>query len=217
VAGGVIDPFVRPGIALVEKLGQVFAGLAGKEALTSLDVDVRGELAAYDVSVYKLAALKGYFTNIVSENVSYVNAPLLAEQRGIEVTLTTGDESKDYRNTTTLKGILADGTVVSVAGTLSGTKMTEKIIGLNGYDIEVPIAEHHVVMVYQDRPGIVAVYGKAFGEAEINIANMQIARAEQGGTALSVLTVDSPVPAEILASVASAISAEALIEIDITE
>jgi len=217
VAGGVIDPFVRPGIALVEKLAQVFAGLAGKEALTSLEVDVRGELAAYDVSVYKLAALKGYFTNIVSENVSYVNAPLLAEQRGIEVTLTTGDESKDYRNTTTLKGILADGTVVSVAGTLSGTKMTEKIIGLNGYDIEVPIAEHHVVMVYQDRPGIVAVYGKAFGEAEINIANMQIARAEQGGTALSVLTVDSPVPAEILASVASAISAEALIEIDITE
>jgi D-3-phosphoglycerate dehydrogenase / 2-oxoglutarate reductase len=217
VAGGIIDPFVRPGIALVEKLAQVFAGLAGKEALTSLEVDVRGELAAYDVSVYKLAALKGYFTNIVSDNVSYVNAPLLAEQRGVDVSLTTGDESKDYRNTTTLKGILADGTVVTVAGTLSGTKMVEKIIGINGYDIEVPLDEHHIVMLYRDRPGIVAVYGRAFGEAGINIANMQIARAEQGGTALSVLTVDSPVPTEILESVAAAIEADELVEIEITE
>lgn len=86
VAGGVIDPFVRPGIALVEQLGQVFSGLA-TSALTSLDIEVRGELAAYDVSVYRLAALKGIFTKIVSENVSYVNAPLFAEQRGIETRL----------------------------------------------------------------------------------------------------------------------------------
>ena len=86
VAGGVIDPFVRPGIPLVEKLGQFFSGLADSP-LTSVDVEVRGELAEYDVSVLKLAALKGIFTNVVSETVSYVNAPLLAEQRGIEVRL----------------------------------------------------------------------------------------------------------------------------------
>lgn len=217
VAGGVIDPFVRPGIALVEKLGQVFAGLAGSNALTSLDVEVRGELAAYDVSVYKLAALKGYFTNIVTENVSYVNAPLLAEQRGVETRLVVDAVSEAYRNLTTLRGTLADGTVLSVAGTLAGTKMVEKITSINGYDIEVPIAHHHIVMIYGDRPGIVAIYGKAFGEASINIANMQIARDEHGSTALSVLTVDSPVPAELLAGVREAIAAELLLEIDITE
>ncbi|WP_022881164.1 phosphoglycerate dehydrogenase [Gryllotalpicola ginsengisoli] len=217
VAGGVIDPFVRPGIGLVEKLGQVLAGLAGKEALTSLEVDVRGELAGYDVSVYRLAALKGYFSNIVSDRVSYVNAPQLAEQRGIEVALTTADESRDYRNRTTLRGILADGSVVQVAGTLSGTKMVEKIIGIDGWDIEVPLDRHHVVMVYDDRPGIVAVYGQAFGEAQINIANMQIARDAAGGKALSVLTVDSPVPAELLDRVRTTIAADRLIEIDITE
>lgn len=139
VAGGIIDPFVRPGIALVEKLGQVLAAVAGHGALTDLEVDVRGELAAYDVSVYRLAALKGYFTNQVTENVSYVNAPLLAEQRGITSSLNVSEESKDYRNTTTLRGVLSDGTSVEVAGTLAGTKMTEKLIGLNGYDIEVPI------------------------------------------------------------------------------
>lgn len=217
VAGGVIDPFVRPGIALVEKLGQVLAGVAGHGALASLEVDVRGELAAYDVSVYRLAALKGYFTNLVTENVSYVNAPLLAEQRGLSSSLTVSEESVDYRNTTTLRGVLADGSKVEVAGTLSGTKLAEKIIGLNGYEIEVPIAKHLIVMFYDDRPGIVAVYGREFGDAGINIAGMQIARQRAGGRALSVLTVDSPVPDALLEKIAREINAISLREIDIVD
>jgi D-3-phosphoglycerate dehydrogenase / 2-oxoglutarate reductase len=217
VAGGIIDPFVRPGIALVEKLGQILAAIAGHGALTDLEVDVRGELAVYDVSVYRLAALKGYFTNLVTENVSYVNAPVLAEQRGISSKLNTDEESKDYRNTTTLRGALSDGTMIEVAGTLSGTKMVEKIIGLNGYDIEVPIAEHHIAMFYTDRPGIVAIYGKEFGDAGINIAGMQIARRSAGGQALSIITVDSPVPEELLERLRVEIDADLLREIDITE
>ncbi len=160
VAGGVIDPFVRPGIALVEKLGQVFSGLA-TSALTSLDIEVRGELAAYDVSVYRLAALKGIFTKIVSENVSYVNAPLFAEQRGIGTRLVVEAESPLYRNITILRGTLSDGTVLTVAGTLAGTRMVPKIVGINGYEIEVPIEERRVVMRYADRPGIVAISARS--------------------------------------------------------
>ena len=217
VAGGTIDPFVRPGITLVEKLGQVLAAIAGHGALTDLEVDVRGELAAYDVSVYRLAALKGYFTNLVTENVSYVNAPVLAEQRGISSKLNVSEESKDYRNTTTLRGVLSDGTSIEVAGTLSGTKMVEKIIGLNGYDIEVPVADHHIAMFYTDRPGIVAIYGKEFGEAGINIAGMQIARRSAGGQALSIITVDSPVPEELLEKIRAEIDADLVREIDIIE
>ncbi len=217
VAGGVIDPFVRPGIALVEKLGQVLAGVAGHGALTSLEVDVRGELAAYDVSVYRLAALKGYFTNQVTENVSYVNAPLLAEQRGITSSLTVSEESVDYRNTTTLRGVLGDGSIVEVAGTLAGTKLAEKIIALNGYDIEVPLADHLIVMTYEDRPGIVATYGRELGDAKVNIAGMQIARQRAGGQALSVLTVDSPVPDEVLERIAVAIDATTLRAIEVVE
>ncbi|NNC11057.1 phosphoglycerate dehydrogenase [Planctomonas sp. JC2975] len=217
VAGGVIDPYVRPGIPLLEKLGQVFSGLAKNSPITSVDVEIRGELVDYDVSVLKLAALKGIFTNIVSENVSYVNAPLLAEQRGIEVRLLTDAASEDYRNVLTLRGALADGSQVSVAGTLTGPKQIEKIVGVNGYDVEVPLAEHLIVMVYDDRPGIVAVYGREFGEAGINIAGMQIARTTAGGKALSVLTVDSPVPDGILDSVRAAIDADVMQAIDITE
>ncbi|MCP2372287.1 D-3-phosphoglycerate dehydrogenase [Agromyces terreus] len=216
VAGGVIDQYVRPGIPLVEKLGQLFSGLANGP-LTSLDVEVRGELVDYDVSVLKLAALKGVFTNVVSETVSYVNAPLLAEQRGIAVRLITEADSPEFRNVITLRGALADGTQVSVAGTLTGTKQIEKLVGINGYELEVPIATTHIVMEYVDRPGIVAVYGQEFGEAGINIAGMQIARREAGGSALSVLTVDSPVPTEVLDRVREAIDAQIFVEVDITE
>lgn len=216
VAGGAIDPSVRPGIPLMEKLGQVFSGLAGSPVIT-VDVEVRGEITAHDVGVLKLAALKGIFSNIVSESVSYVNAPLLAEQRGIAVRLVTDETSEEYRNLLTVRGSLADGSQVSVSGTLTGTKQTQKIVEINGYDVEVPFADHHIVMIYTDRPGIVAVYGKEFGEANINIAGMQIARQRAGGQALSVLTVDSPVPEELLAKVASAIDASVMREIDITE
>ncbi|PPG17787.1 MULTISPECIES: phosphoglycerate dehydrogenase [unclassified Rathayibacter] len=216
VAGGVIDEYVRPGIPLVEKLGQVFSGLADSP-VTSIDVEVRGELAGYDVKVLKLAALKGVFTNVVSETVSYVNAPVLAEQRGIEVRLITEPVSDEYRNVITLRGALSDGSQISVSGTLTGTKQVEKIVAINGYDVEVPLAKHLVVMSYVDRPGIVAVYGREFGDAAVNIAGMQIARTEAGGKALSVITIDSPAPDGLLEKVRVAIDADLMQEIDITE
>ncbi|MBF4602277.1 phosphoglycerate dehydrogenase [Curtobacterium sp. VKM Ac-2884] len=215
VAGGVIDPYVRPGIPLVEKLGQVFTALA-TSPVTSIDVEVHGELAEYDVSVLKLAALKGVFTDVVSDQVSYVNAPLIAEQRGVTVRLITETDSPEYRNVLTIRGAQSDGPAISVSGTLTGPKQVEKLVEINGHDVEVPLDRHHVVMEYVDRPGIVAVYGKEFGEAGINIAAMQISREAAGGQALSVLTVDSPVPAEILEHVGRAIDASSLREIDIT-
>jgi D-3-phosphoglycerate dehydrogenase / 2-oxoglutarate reductase len=216
VAGGIIDPTVRPGIPLIEKLGQVFAGLAGSP-LTSVDIEIRGEIVEFDVSVLKLAALKGIFSNIVSESVSYVNAPLLAEQRGMTVRLTTDPVSEEYRNLLTIRGLLSDGSQISVSGTLVGTKQAEKLVEINGYDVEVPLAQHLIVMIYKDRPGIVAIYGKAFGEASVNIAGMQIARTKAGGQALSVLTVDSPVPEGILDTLRKAIDATLLREIDVVQ
>src|SRR5690606_27866108 len=216
VAGGVIDPYVRPGIALVEKLGQIFSALS-QAPLTSLDIEVHGELNEYDVSVLKLAALKGVFTNIVSETVSYVNAPLLADQRGVAVRLLKDDVSAEYRNVITLRGALSDGTQLSVSGTLTGPKQIEQLVGINGHAIELPIVKHHVVMLYTDRPGIVAVYGQKFGEAGINIAGMQIAREAAGAQALSVLTLDSPVSDELLDDVRDAIDADLFRQIEITE
>ena len=217
VAGGIIDPAVRTGIPLMEKLGQVFSGLAQSSPVTRVEVEVRGEIAEHDVKVLQLAALKGLFTNAVSESVSYVNAPLMAEQRGIEVRLIVERDSPDFRNLLSMRGALSDGSQVQVSGTLVGTKQVEKIVDINGYEVEVPIAEHLIIMQYIDRPGIVAVYGKEFGDAKINIAGMQVAREMLGGKALSVLTVDSPVPVALLEKLRAAIDADLMLEIDITE
>jgi D-3-phosphoglycerate dehydrogenase len=209
VAGGQIDESVRPGISMAEKLGQLVFGMADA-SLVSIEVEVRGEIVVHDVSVLKLAALKGVFQNAVTEQVSYVNAPLLAEQRGVEVKLTTDLVSEEYRNMTTIRAVLSDGSVISASGTVIGPKRHEKIIGINGYDVELAFAENLVLMVYADRPGIVAVYGKAFADAKVNIAAMQIARQQKGGKALSVITVDSPIDQKILDKLKGDIEAEVM-------
>ncbi len=214
VAGGNIDSSVKPGISLMEHMGQILFGLSGGN-VAAIEVEVRGEIAAHDVSVLKLAGLKGFFQNAVTEQVSYVNAPLMAEQRGIDVKLTVDAHSEEYRNVTSIKATLVDGTTSSVSGTVIGPKLLQKIVNINGYDVEVAMAEHFVTMVYTDRPGIVAVYGKAFAEAGINIAAMQIAREQKGGKALSVITVDSPVDAAVLEGVRVAIEAVSMKAIDI--
>ena len=216
VAGGVIDSSVKPGIPLAEKLGQIVAGLA-HTSIVSVEFEARGEIAAHDVTVLKLAALKGLFQTMVTEQVSYVNAPLMAEQRGVEVRLTQDTVSDEYRNVTTLKAVLSDGTTVSAGGTVIGPKHHQKVVSINGYDVELSMAEHMVVMVYQDRPGIVAIYGKAFAEAGINIAAMTIARQQKGGKALSVITVDSPVDGKILGQLKSEIAADAMRSISISD
>ena len=215
VAGGVIDEYVRPGLPLTEKLGQVFAGLADG-AIASVDVEVYGELSEHNVDALRLAALKGIFSKVVSDPVSYVNAPLLAEQRDVEVRFSVNAASESYRNVIRIAGSLTDGTQVSVSGTLTGPKQIEKIVEINGYELELPISEHLIVFSYTDRPGIVAAYGRLLGEAGVNIAGLQIARDEKKGTALSVLAIDAPIDEAQVTELGSAIEAEriALIAVD---
>ncbi|HEX3733445.1 MAG TPA: phosphoglycerate dehydrogenase [Mycobacteriales bacterium] len=207
-AGGVVAEDVRPGLPLAEKLGRIFTALAGGMA-HSLTVDVRGEIAEHDVSVLQLAALKGAFTDITSERVTFVNAPLLAKDRGVDLGLTTGSDSPDYRNVVTIKGILNDGGTLSVSGTLMGTKQTQKITKIDTFDLDL-IPEGHVLFFrYDDRPGVVGTLGRMLGDAAINIAGMQVSRTASGGDALMALSVDQAVPSGLLQSVSVAIGAVA--------
>ncbi|MCZ2403103.1 phosphoglycerate dehydrogenase [Paenarthrobacter sp. Z7-10] len=214
VAGGVIAPEVRPGIPLIEKLGRIFTALT-HDSVTQIDIEVAGEIAVHDVKALELAALKGVFKDVVSEQVSYVNAPILAEQRGINTRLITSTESKDYRNVLTIRGALSDGSQISVSGTLTGPKQIEKLVGVNGYDVEIPISEHLVVLSYQDRPGVIGSLGRILGENGVNIAGMQVARNSQGGQALSLLTVDSSVPQTVLDVIRTEIGATMAREVDL--
>jgi D-3-phosphoglycerate dehydrogenase len=216
VAGGVIAPDVRPGIPLIEKLGRIFTALT-HDSLTQLDVEVAGEISSLDVKVLELAALKGVFADVVTEQVSYVNAPVIAEQRGINVRLMTSPETESYRNVLTLRGALSDGSQISVAGTLTGPKQIEKLVGINGFEVEIPISEHLVVVAYTDRPGVIGTIGHILGMNNINIAGMQVARHDQGGQVLALLTIDSSVPQQVLDAIKAGIGAEMVREVDLED
>ena len=206
VQGGTVDEMIRPGLPLAEKLGRIFTAVAGGIA-ARIEVEVRGEIAGLDVSVLQLAALKGVFSDIVEDAVTYVNAPLLAADRGVEVSLATDKQSPDWRNVITLRGTRPDGQVVSVGGTLTGPRQLEKLVEINGYDMEIAPAEHMVFFTYTDRPGIVGIVGQILGAQRINIAGMQVCRDARGGQALIVLTVDSALPPEVLDEITSSIGA----------
>jgi D-3-phosphoglycerate dehydrogenase len=216
VQGGVIAEDVRPGIPLTEKLGRIFTALAG-EVAQSLDVEVRGEITQYDVKVLELAALKGVFSDVVEDQVSYVNAPLLAAERGLAVRLVSDPESPDHRNLITLRGTLAAGSQVSVSGTLVGIAQRERLVEVDGYEVDIEPAEHLAFFRYADRPGMVGTVGGILGRANVNIGGMQVARDTKGGHALVALTVDSAIPAAVLDEIMQAIDAEAVRAVDLTE
>jgi D-3-phosphoglycerate dehydrogenase len=216
VQGGAVHEDVKPGLPLAEKLGRIFTALAGGMS-ARLDVEVRGEIAAHDVRVLQLAALKGVFADVVEDPVTYVNAPLLAADRGVEVSLVTEADSPDWRNLVTLRGIMPDGQVVSVGGTLSGRRQLEKLVEVNGFDMEIAPAEHMVFLTYTDRPGVVGTVGQILGSEGINIAGMQVCRDARGGHALIVLTVDSAIPAVVLDDIASTIGAVVGRTVDLEE
>ena len=177
---------------------------------------MRGEITEFDVKVLELAALKGVFTDVVEDQVSYVNAPLLAAERGTAVRLVTEPESPDHRNLITLRGTLADGSQVSVCGTLVGISQRERIVEVNGFDVDIEPTDHLAFLRYVDRPGMVGTVGRILGDARINIAGMQVARDEKGGQALVALSVDSAIGAEALAEIEAAIDASSVRGVDLT-
>jgi D-3-phosphoglycerate dehydrogenase len=214
VQGGVIAEDVRPGIGLTEKLGRIFTALAGGVA-QQLDVEVRGEITQYDVKVLELAALKGVFADVVEDNVSYVNAPLLAAERGLEVRLVTDHDSPEHRNLITLRGTLADGGQVSVSGTLVGVRQSERLVEIDGYDVEVELAAHLAFLTYEDRPGAVGQIGRILGDADVNIAGMQVSRDRKGGKALVALSVDSKIVPTVLDDIAAAVQSDQARTVDL--
>jgi D-3-phosphoglycerate dehydrogenase len=216
-AGGVVAEDVRPLLPLAEKLGRAFTAVAGGVA-ASVTVEVRGEIANHDVSVLKLAATKGLFSSVVEEQVTYVNAPHLAAERGVEVTLTSQTEA-DQPNLVTVRGALPDGRTVSVSGTVvtSGGRDIIKLTEVDGFDVEIGAEGILLFLRYVDRPGVVGTVGTLLGEAGINIAAMQVARREAGGETLMTLTVDQALGADLLTSAAESIGATAASAADLRD
>jgi len=201
VKGGVIDEAVRPALPLVEKLAQVATALAS-DVIVSLDVEVRGEISALDVSVLSTSALKGGLIAMGCEDVTYVNAPNLAAERSVTSAVMTDPESPDHRNLVSVRAACADGSQVFVSGTLMGIKQTQKIVAIDKLDLDLKPTNNLLFLRYTDIPGVVGVVGNALGKLKINIADMQVGRTQEGGQALMALTVDSVIPKEVIEVIA---------------
>ena len=200
VKGGMIHEDIRPSLPLVEKMAQIATIIAG-ELPASLSVHVKGDISGHDSSILATSALKGALVATGAESVTYVNAPGLAADRGMSSSVTTDPESPEYRSMISLNAALSNGRSIVVDGTLMGIRRVEKIIRVDGFDLDLPPTEHLLFLQYSDRPGIVGSVGNLLGKAKINIAGMQVSRKEAGGQALMAITVDSGVGADLVSSI----------------
>jgi D-3-phosphoglycerate dehydrogenase len=203
-AGAEVVETVRPFVPLAEHLGALAAGLAGS-GVRSVVASYLGRIAEHDTRVLTLATLKGILGRSVNEPVTFVNAPMLARDRGVTVSEMRSTVSQDYVSLIAIRAETDEGPV-SVEGTIVA-KDSMRVIRIDDFDVEVGPAKRMVFFRYVDRPGIIGKVGTIFGDAGINIATMDVGRRAQGGEALMVLTVDSDVPATVLDAVASAIEA----------
>ena len=207
VKGGAIHDEIRPSLPLVEKMAQIATAIAG-ELPVSMEITVKGDISGHDSSVLAISALKGALQATGSEDVTYVNAPGLATERGVTSSVTTTADSPEYRSMISLHAALASGQHIKVDGTLMGIKKVEKIIAIDGFDLDLPPTENLLFLRYTDKPGVVGSVGNSLGAAKINIAGMQVAREAAGGKALMALTVDSPVSDAVTETIKKEISAD---------
>jgi len=205
-AGAEVPEVVRPFLHLAERLGALLTGLS-EGALRSIECAYLGRIAEADTRVVTLAILKGSLTGVVHEPVSFVNAPMIARERGIEVSEVRSTVSRDYVNLISLRAD-TEGGEVAVSGTLAGKRNAERVVHVFDFDIEMPPAEYSLFFTYEDRPGVIGKVGTILGENGINIATMEVGRKSMGGTALMGLTVDSPIPPRVLERISGEIEAE---------
>lgn len=193
VAASEVSEEVKPYLALAESLGRFFGGLT--DALPDrLEVEYRGELAGSVTSILTLAALKGFFGVTSDEPVSYVNAPALAESRGLAVQETSAPTSPIYKSLITLRS--KDH---AVAATLSGAGVTPepRIVMVDDHQVEIPPAPNMLVVRNDDRPGMIGVVGQALGDAGVSISSMAVGPSDHG-TALMVLSTSTLVDDDVL-------------------
>ncbi len=183
-------PTLSPYINLAERMG-LFIGQLAEGGLTQVAVEYSGEASNIKQEPITLAALKGVLTPTLQENVNYVNAPLIAKDRGIEVKVSKSSEATEYTSLVILR-LRAGDKVVSAAGTLNSRKEA-RIIQVDNFPMETVPAGDMLVLMNNDKPGVIGGIGTILGQNGINISRMQFGRESQGGRAMSVVSVDSPI------------------------
>jgi len=193
-----ILPTLQPYINLAERLGS-FLSQNFEGGIDEIIVEYRGEITGLALEPIKIAVIKGILTPILEETVNFINAPLIAKERGIEVKELTTKDAGDYHNMliVRVKAGLHEG---MVAGVLHGKK-DPRIIRIDNFAVEVVPEGEMLVLLNIDKPGVIGNIGTLLGKNNINIARMQFGRERPGGKAISVVSVDTPVSKEILSEI----------------
>jgi D-3-phosphoglycerate dehydrogenase len=188
-------PMLSPYINLAERMG-LFQAQLSEGGLTQVTVEYSGEVSALKLEPITLAALKGLLTPILDENVNYVNAPLIAKDRGIEVKVSQSSDTTEYTSLITIR-TKSGGKDLSVAGTLNSRK-EPRIIQVDNFPMETVPEGDMLVLMNNDKPGVIGGIGTLLGQNSINIARMQFGRETEGGMAMSVVSIDSPLSDAII-------------------
>ena len=207
VQGGPIDEVVKPFLPLGEKLGHLYTSLAEGGFRGDVTIEFLGAIAEADCRVLGLSVLKGMLAPVVHEPVTFVNAPLIAEERGIGLREVSDAHSEDYVSLVRVSGSNAQGETLRVAGTILQPGDRERLIEIWNTPVDVEPTDHMAFFRYDDRPGIIGTVGSGFGEAGVNIGSAQVGRRAAGGEAIMALSLDSPVPGEVLDRIVGAIGA----------
>ncbi|MEJ7846322.1 MAG: phosphoglycerate dehydrogenase [Acidimicrobiales bacterium] len=183
---------VRPFLPLAERLGALYVGLAGCVPAV-LEVDYQGQLADYDTRILTLSVLKGVFGGVSDSPVSYVNAPQIAEERGVEVRSSSTSSAHEYVNLVAVRG--GDH---AVAGTLVGLRGEARVTMIDGLAVDLPPARHMLVVRNADTPGMIALVASTLAAAGVNIDDMHLGHGPDGAASLQVLATTPAVPPEVL-------------------
>jgi D-3-phosphoglycerate dehydrogenase len=181
-----------PYVPLAAKLGRLAMELAGGRA-ERVTLTYFGGLSGYDTRLLTVAALNGAFQGRADRPVNYVNAPLIAAERGIEVREERRRASRDFTNLVRVE-VRSNGDPVRVAGTTIGNENRQWLVSALGFELEMELAQRLVFFRYDDVPGVIGRVGSLFGDAGVNIANMAVSRTNRGGKALMVLSLDGEPP-----------------------
>ncbi len=208
-AAGPVSDELQPWIPLVSRLGTILTAVAGGVP-SQVVVEVRGDLAAQDTSILQLAAVRGIFGGVITEAVTFVNAPALAAEHGLTLTGTSTEETGDYRSSVKLRAAMADGESRTVSGTLSGSNQVAKLIEINNRHFDLRAEGNLLVVAYADRPGVMGTVGALLGQEQINIEAAQISQELDGRASIMVLRVDRVPDQDLLDRIGDVVEASAI-------
>ncbi len=187
----------RPYLQLAERIGALIHVLA-RNPVRRVAVECRGDDVNSLIKPLTVAILKGLLAPVLSDGVNYINAPVLAVERGIQVTQAKGLKSADYATIVLCQATLEDGENITIAGTLLDRREPH-IVQINDYRMNFVPEGHLLIMGSFDQPGVIGRIGTLMAQNGINIASWQTGRSGPGGHTLTVLTLDEALPEALLA------------------